>query len=133
MTRAFPWVMAGMGIGAGLTIMFMNEYKEAEARFGARSAAGSGAGSSISSTEEEEWPLGKSFAWGTKGTKERGDTGKGGKLQSASGAVKEELGRLTGGDQMVGESVVDRAVGKARDAAGEVGHAVGQTIHDLNR
>ncbi len=129
MTRAFPWVMAGMGIGAGLTIMFMNEYREAEARHGAGSAVGSGAGSSMSSTEEE-WPLGKSFAWGTK---ERGYTGKGGKLQAASGAVKEEFGRLTGDDQMVGEGVVDRAVGSARDAAGEVGQAVGQTIHDLNR
>ena len=132
MTRAFPWVMAGMGIGAGLTIMFMNEYKEAEARFGARSPVGSGTGSaaesstSAMSSAEEEWPLGKSFAWGTK---ERAK----GKLQSASGAVKEEFGRLTGDDQMVGEGVVDRAVGKAKDAAGEVGQAVGQTIHDLNR
>jgi len=55
--RSFSWVMAGIGIGVGLTIMMMNEYKEAEARL----AAGGGSGA-----REEEWPVGKSFDWGTK-------------------------------------------------------------------
>ena len=118
--RAFPWVMAGMGIGAGLTIMFMNEYKEAEARYAASSA------------REEEWPLGKSFAWDTKGTPQRATSPRG-KARSLAGAVREGLGRVNGDDQMVGEGVVDRAVGSVKDAAGEVGQAVGETIHDLKR
>ena len=52
--RSFSWVMAGIGIGIGLTIMLMNEYREAEKRYvkGHRAAEA-----------EEEWPLGKSFDW----------------------------------------------------------------------
>jgi len=52
--RGFSWVMAGIGIGVGLTIIAMNEYKEAEARLAAGRAG--------TRVDEEEWPLGKSFA-----------------------------------------------------------------------
>lgn len=121
--RAFPWVVAGMGIGAGLTIMFMNEYKDAEARYAAGSAT------------EEEWPLGKSFAWDAKGTKPA--ISPRGKVRPFAREVKEGVGRVTGDDQMVGEGVVDRAAVSAMDAPGDLGQSmgqvVGQTIHDLNR
>lgn len=54
--RSLSWVMAGIGIGVGLSIMFMNEYKEAEKR----RAEGH--------RTDEEWPLGKSFDWEKKET-----------------------------------------------------------------
>jgi hypothetical protein len=50
--RGFSWVMAGIGIGVGLTILMMNEFKEAEERLATRRASG---------RADEEWPLGKGF------------------------------------------------------------------------
>jgi len=52
---------------------------------------------------------------------------------SFAGAIKEGVGRLTGDDQMADEGAADRVVGNVEDAAGQLGHAVGETIHDLNR
>ena len=52
MVKGFSWVMAGIGIGVGLTILMMNEFKEAEERLGTGRASG---------RTDEEWPLGKSF------------------------------------------------------------------------
>jgi hypothetical protein len=60
--RAFSWIMAGIGIGVGLTIMWMNEYREAETRLAADRTGG---------RTDEEWPLGKSFETGTKRRAER--------------------------------------------------------------
>jgi uncharacterized protein YjbJ (UPF0337 family) len=34
---------------------------------------------------------------------------------------------------MADEGAADRFVGDVKDAAGQVGHAAAQTIHDLNR
>jgi uncharacterized protein YjbJ (UPF0337 family) len=43
------------------------------------------------------------------------------------------VGTATGNDDLAGEGVLDQAAGKVKDAAGQLGHAVGETIHDLNR
>jgi uncharacterized protein YjbJ (UPF0337 family) len=111
--RAFPWVIAGIGLGAGLTILLMNEYREG--------AAVSGTG-----YDGVERAARKTYGWGTK-------TRVGGKMAAVAGAVKEGVGRFTGDDQMASEGAMDRAAGNVKDAAGQVGHAVGETIHDLNR
>jgi uncharacterized protein YjbJ (UPF0337 family) len=66
------------------------------------------------------------FGWGTKQRVK-------GRSKSLAGTVKEGIGRLTGNDNLADEGVLDQAAGAAKDAAGRVGHAVGQTIHDLNR
>ena len=50
--KGFSWVMAGIGIGVGLTILMMNEFEEAEERLATGRASG---------RTDEEWPLGKSF------------------------------------------------------------------------
>jgi uncharacterized protein YjbJ (UPF0337 family) len=52
---------------------------------------------------------------------------------SIVGRVKEEIGRVTGNDDLASEGVLDQAAGAVKDAAGQLGHAAGQTIHDLNR
>jgi len=71
--KGFSWVLAGIGIGAGLTIIMMNEFKEAEVRFATKHAGG---------RTEEEWPLGKSFEPATKPRAE-------GNLRSIAGAMNE--------------------------------------------
>jgi uncharacterized protein YjbJ (UPF0337 family) len=68
----------------------------------------------------------KTFGWGTKKRAE-------GKVSAFAGAIKEGAGRLTGDYDMADEGTADRVVGNVKDAAGKVGHAVGETLHDLNR
>lgn len=108
--RDLPWIIAGVGIGAGATILLLNaqEPEYATGYDGVERAAR------------------KTFGWGTKQRVE-------GKVGSVAGAIKEGVGRFTGDDQMAGEGATDRVAGKVKDAAGQLGHAVGQTIHDLNK
>jgi uncharacterized protein YjbJ (UPF0337 family) len=111
--RAFPWVMAGMGIGAGLTIMLINEYNEAEAKYAIAHDGVEGAAR-------------KTFGWGTKNRVA-------GTAESLMGSVKEGVGRFTGDDRMAVEGSAEQAAGSLREAAGTVGQAVGETVLVLNR
>jgi uncharacterized protein YjbJ (UPF0337 family) len=108
--RALPWIVAGLGIGAGFTILLLNarEPEYATGYDGVENAAR------------------KTFGWGTKKRAE-------GMLGSVAGSIKEGVGRFTGDDRMAGEGAADRVAGNVTDAAGQLGHAVGQTIHDLNK
>jgi uncharacterized protein YjbJ (UPF0337 family) len=110
--RALPWIIAGVGIGIGVTILLFND---GESRY----ATGTG-------YDGVESAARKTFGWGTKKRAE-------GKVESFAGAIKEGAGRITGDDQMASEGAADRVVGNVEDAAGHLGHAVGETIHDLNR
>ena len=56
-----------------------------------------------------------------------------GALREAKGAVKEGIGKFTGDEDLEAEGAVDRFAGKVKDKVGEVGTAVGQTLHDLNQ
>ena len=49
------------------------------------------------------------------------------------GKVKEGLGRATGNPDLANEGAFDQVAGAAKDAAGAVAQAAGQTLHDLNR
>ena len=109
--RVFPWIVAGVGIGLGVTLLFL--LNEPEEEYGTRYDSVEGAAR-------------KTFGWGTK-TRVKGTA------ESVVGAVKEGVGRITGDDELAGEGAVDRVAGNIKDAAGTVGHAVGQTIHDLNK
>ncbi|MGC1968600.1 MAG: CsbD family protein [Candidatus Acidiferrales bacterium] len=57
-------------------------------------------------------------------------TGAGSRL---AGKLKEGVGRMTGDDSLAGDGIVDQASGVAKNAAGNVAQALGETIHDLNR
>jgi len=57
----------------------------------------------------------------------------GGAARGLAGKVKEGVGRAAGDDQLADEGVADQVVGNVKDTAGKVAHAVGETIHDLNR
>lgn len=110
--RALPWIIAGVGIGVGVTMLLFNE---GEPSFATGTAY-----------DGVERAARKTFGWGTKKRAE-------GKVSAFAGAVKEGVGRLTGDYNMADEGTADRVVGNVKDAAGKVGHAVGETIHDLNR
>jgi uncharacterized protein YjbJ (UPF0337 family) len=105
--------MAGIGIGAGLTMLLVNEYKDIQAE----SATGYGG---------VERAAQKTYGWGTK-------TRVGGKVRSIAGSIEEGVGRFTGNQDLEVEGTADRVVGSVKDAAGKMGNAVGQTIHDLNQ
>ena len=108
--RALPWIIAGVGIGVGVTILLFNESEPeyATGYGGVENAAR------------------KTFGWGTKKRAE-------GKIGLVAGAIKEGVGKLIGDDQMADEGAADRVVGDVKDAAGQLGQAVGETIHELNR
>jgi uncharacterized protein YjbJ (UPF0337 family) len=108
--RALPWIIAGVGIGMGVTILLFNE-SEPEYATG---------------YEGVESAARKTFGWGTKKRAE-------GKMGLVKGAIKEGVGKLTGDDRIAGEGAADRVAGEVKDAAGQLGQAVGETIHDLNR
>jgi uncharacterized protein YjbJ (UPF0337 family) len=49
------------------------------------------------------------------------------------GKLKEGVGRATGDDELAEEGVGEQIVGSVKGAVGEAAHAVGETIHELNR
>ena len=104
-------MLAGGAIGAAVTILILNSEREPEYATG---------------YDGMERAAGKTFGWGVKRRAE-------GKVGGAVGAVKEAVGRFTGDSDLEAEGAVDRVAGKVKDTIGEVGTAVGQTIHDLNR
>ena len=108
--RVLPWIVAGVGIGAGVTILLLNQ-SQPEYSTG------------YDSVEDAAH---KTFGWGIKQEVE-------GKGRSFVGAIKEGVGRITDNPNLADEGAADHLVGSVQDAAGKVGHAVGQTIHDLNR
>jgi uncharacterized protein YjbJ (UPF0337 family) len=111
--RALPWIIAGVGIGVGVTILIFSGGIDTQPEC---------------ATEYDgvERAARKTFGWGTRSRAE-------GKFGSFAGAVKEGVGRFTGDQQMADEGTADRVVGNVKDAAGKLGHAVGETIHDLNK
>ena len=105
--KALPWLIAGVGIG--LTIFLVNQP-------GARYATG---------TDEVE-DAGDEVA--ICGSKQRvAGTGRG-----LVGKLKKSVGHVAGDDALAGAGAVDQCVGGARDVAGQVAQAVGETIHDLD-
>ena len=57
-------------------------------------------------------------------------TGAGSQL---AGSVEQTAGDLIGNDRLASQGAFDQAKGAVKDAAGQVAHAVEDTLHDLNR
>jgi uncharacterized protein YjbJ (UPF0337 family) len=106
--KMFPWMIAAAGLGFAAYVVFNRS---------AMYASGPG---------DAEDAGRMAFGWGTKQRASR----VGGQL---SGRLKEGVGRITGNDNLAGEGIADQAAGLAKDAAGSVAQAVGQTIHEFNR
>ena len=107
--KMFPWMVAAAGLGFAAYVVLSRSAMEY--------ANGPGDAEDAART---------AFGWGTK----QRAFGVGGQL---SGRLKEGVGRITGNEHLAGEGVADQAAGLAKDAAGSVAQAVGQTIHELNR
>jgi uncharacterized protein YjbJ (UPF0337 family) len=107
--KALPWILAGVGVGVAVTVLLFNSEPEYATGY-----------------DGVEGAARRSFGWGAK-------TQAAGKVGSVAGAIKEGVGRFTGDDQLADEGTADRVAGDVKDAAGRVGQAVGQTIHDLNK
>jgi uncharacterized protein YjbJ (UPF0337 family) len=108
--KGLPWIIVGIGVGAAITYMLFNEPEP---------AYDTGHDTFADAAR-------KTFSWGTKKQAE-------GKVGSFAGAVKQGVGNLTGNQDLADEGAADRVVGNVKDAAGQLGQAVGQTIHDLNK
>jgi uncharacterized protein YjbJ (UPF0337 family) len=108
--KPIHWIIAGVGVGAALTLLlFYQPSSQLETGY-----------DSIEDAANTAW------RWGTK---KRVGAG----ADTIVGRVKEGIGRVTGDDDLAGEGIADQAVGAVKDTAGKWGHAIGETLHDLNR
>jgi uncharacterized protein YjbJ (UPF0337 family) len=108
--RSLPWLLAGAAIGAGIAVLVLNE-PESEYATGYDSV---------------DRAARKTFGWGTRQRAE-------GTVGSFVGKVKEGVGKFTGDSDLEADGTIQNVAGQVKDKAGEVGHAVAQTIHDLNK
>lgn len=108
--KPINWILCGMAFGAAAAIIILYEP-------GIEHETGS---DNIEDAANQAW------RWGTK----KRFSGTAGRLV---GRAKENIGRAVCNDTLAGEGILDQAAGDAKDTAGRWGHAVGQTIHDLNR
>ena len=111
MRGGLAFLLAGGAIGAAVAVLILTSEREADYATG---------------YDGVERTAGKTFGWGLKQRAK-------GKMERVGGAVKEGVGRFTGDADLEAEGSVDRVVGTVKDAAGEVGTAAAQTLHDLNQ
>jgi uncharacterized protein YjbJ (UPF0337 family) len=108
--RASRLLLAGIGVGAALTYaLFYDPSLKYETGFD---------GVEDTANRARRWGAKKRFGAGADLLK---------------GRMKEGIGRVTGDDDLAAKGVADQAVGAVKNTAGKWGHAVGETIHDLNR
>jgi uncharacterized protein YjbJ (UPF0337 family) len=108
--RNLSWIVASIGAGVALWILWNRQNRQYQAVGG----------------DAIDDAAGETFSWGTRQRIA-------GSAQRVKGRVKEGLGRIAGNRDMAGEGLVTQAAGTARDAAGALAQAAGETIHDLNR
>jgi uncharacterized protein YjbJ (UPF0337 family) len=107
--RPIHWIIAGVGVGAAVTFLLLYDpWLQHDTGY-----------------DGVEGAANRAWAWGTKKRFSGG-------TDAVVGSVKEAVGRATGNDDLAGKGVLDQAAGTVKDAAGQLGHAFGQTIHDLN-
>jgi uncharacterized protein YjbJ (UPF0337 family) len=111
MRGGLAFLLAGGAIGAAVAVLILNSEREADHATG---------------YDGVDRAAGKTFGWGAKQRAK-------GKMERIGGAVKEGVGRFTGDADLEAEGSVDRMIGTVKDAAGEVGTAAAQTLHDLNQ
>lgn len=114
--RGLPWLLAGAAIGAGVAMVVLND-RELDYDTGYDGDTG---------YDSVEGAARKTFGWGTRQSAK-------GKVGSVVGRVKEGVGRFTEDPDLAARGTVEKFTGEVKDKAGEVGRAVGETIHDLNK
>jgi uncharacterized protein YjbJ (UPF0337 family) len=107
--KGLPWIIVGVAVGLAAYVVF----NEPEPQY-------------ATGNDDVEDAARKTSLWGSK----QRITGKG---RGLVGKLKEGIGKTTGDDDLAGEGAADQIVGSVKDTVGEAAHAVGETIHDLNR
>jgi uncharacterized protein YjbJ (UPF0337 family) len=108
--RGLPWILAGMGVGFVLAYVALSEPEpQTEADW-----------DSVENAADRAW------RWGTEARLS-------GAGRNTAGRFKEGIGRVLGDDDLADEGVADQFAGTVKSGAGALAHAVGETIHDLNR
>jgi uncharacterized protein YjbJ (UPF0337 family) len=107
--KTLTWILAGVGVGLAVYLVVNQP----------------GPQYSTGDDDVENLANDTSF-WGSKQRLA-------GTARGLAGKVKEGVGRAAGDDQLADDGVVDQVVGGVKDTAGRAAHAVGATIHDLNR
>jgi len=115
MRGGLAWLLAGTAIGAAIAVLVLNSDGEPSYETGYDTGY-----------DGVDRAAAKTYGWGVKTRSE-------GKVGGVVGKVKEGFGKLTGDEDLQAEGTIDRAVGKVKDVAGEVGTAAAQTLHDLNK
>jgi uncharacterized protein YjbJ (UPF0337 family) len=108
MKSVFPWLIAGLAIGAAAVVVF-----------------GAPVEPSYSDPDVER-AANKAGAWGAK----QRVSGTGGSLV---GAAKQKIGEATGNYDLADEGAGEQTIGHIKDAVGKVASGVSDTLHDLNR
>ncbi len=109
MKTAFPWIIAGTGLGLLLVYLAFNEV----------------GGQSETGWDSVENAANRTWKWGSKSRVSGAGT-------NVVGKLKEVVGKGLGDDDLTEEGLGDQAVGAAKDAAGKVAHAAGETLHKMN-
>ena len=117
--KGLPWILAGIGVGIAVTfVLFVDSRSEPEPAY---DIPYDGLFTDVAR---------KTFAWGTRKQSE-------GKVSSFAGAVRQRAGKGTGNltnkQDPAAEGAADNVAGNLKDAAGQVGEAAGQTIHELKQ
>ena len=107
--KALGWILAGVGVGLAAYVVLNQP--------GPQYATGS---------DDIEDAADQTSLWGSK----QRISGAGRQL---FGKIKEVAGQATGDPELADEGVGDQVVGAVKDTAGAAAHAVGETLHELNR
>ena len=107
--KAFPWLLAGLAIGAAATVILIQNTPEP-----------------AYADPDVERAANKASTWGAK----QRIKGSGG---SILGAAKQKFGEATGNYDLANEGAGDQTIGHIQDAVGKVADKAGEVLHDLNR
>jgi uncharacterized protein YjbJ (UPF0337 family) len=125
--KALPWIIAGIGFGAGLSFLLFTDSKLT----GSSPKLVAGRNGIVGDVEDNfradvETVARKTYGWGTK-------TRIGTRLNSTTGAIRHGVGRFTGNNRLAVRGTADRIVGSVKDKVGRLGVVAGNSIHEFNR
>jgi uncharacterized protein YjbJ (UPF0337 family) len=125
--KALPWIIAGIGFGAGLSFLLFADSKLT----GLKSKSGTNPDAIAEKARDDiragiETAARKTYGWGTK-------TRIGARLNSTTGSLRHGVGRFAGNNRLAVRGAADRLVGSVKDTVGKLGIVGGNSIHELNR
>lgn len=106
--KQLPWIIAGLGLGFAAYVVLNRPYPQY-----------------ATGNDELEDAAARTGLWGTK----QRFSGAG---RNLAGRVKEDVGRVTRNDQLIGEGITDQVASAVEDTTGRAAQVIGSTIHAIN-